>query len=211
MDFKIVTIANNAYKTFTSRYLVENRGVSNNVTEQEEKDLLLPLFTESLPASKELAGVQFVETPSSANLTASGLNREISALVRVLERALELFLDGYGYSFPRLFTALSAKPSILYQVCLLTASEFFKNYRVDPVQFGYVIVSLSEEEAKRERGREEEARIQGILDAWKKAEDAYVEGLDLNASRLYYVNKNDGFLPECLKEAYTTAKPYLDR
>lgn len=209
MDFKIITVANSAFKAFASRYLVDGRGVSNNVSEKEEKELLLPIFAETLNASKELTGVKFSDASLGQELTASGLSHDVTAILNIVKRAVESFLTAYDYSLPKLFSALSAKPSILYQIFVLTTAEFYKNYRVDPSQWGGVIVSLSEEKAKREEEEKEDARIRAIIDDWKRAEDAYVEALDLNASRLYYVNKLDGFIPECLREAYETAKPYL--
>lgn len=209
MDFKIITVSNSAYKAFSSRYLVENHGISNNITEAEEKELLLPLFTETVTASRELSGVPFSDASLGQELTASGLVHDVSALLCVLRRAVELFLDDYDYSLPKLFTALSAKPAILYQVTLLAVAEFYKGYRVEPSHYGGVIVSLKEEASERMKKEEEDARIRAIIDDWKKAEEAYVESLDLNASRLYYVNKLDGFLPDCLREAYENARPYL--
>lgn len=210
MNFKNITIANALYNSFSNLYLVENRGIGQTITETEEKNVLLPLFAETLSASKGLVGESIANSASGQSLVASGICRDVSVLIKVLERAVESFLINYNYSTAKLFTLLSAKPQILYQVCLLTVDEFYKNYRVDSYEsYSCVIVDLYEEEAKREGARKEEARIQSIIDDWNKAEHEYVSTLKNNEIAIYYKDKMDGYLPECLQEAYLLAKPYL--
>lgn len=209
MDFKLVTVANSAYSAFSSRYLVERQGISNNVNETEERELLLPLFTETVTASKELSGVPFSDASLGQELTASGLVHDVSAVLCILRRAVELFLDDYDYSLPKLFTALSAKPAILYQLSLLTVAEFYRSYRVEPARYGGVIVSLSEETAERMKEEAEASRIRAIVETWKKTEDVYVDALELHAKGVYFKDKADGHLPDCLREAYEKARPYL--
>lgn len=210
MNLKNITVANAVFRSFSKRYLVEGRGVTDNVTESNEKEIVLPWYMETINSAKECSGVE-VSTSPNAELTTLGIHNDVNAVSMVIGNALQAFLRNYNYSVSKLFTSLSAKPSILYQVCLLTTGKFYEGYRVDPIQYGYRIVSLEAERAKREEEEREEARIRAIVDDWKKAESDYVDALDLNASRLYYVNKNDGFLPDCLKEAYNRAKPYLKR